>query len=123
MTKVDQVAQTCKGYGTCIRRTAGESTPLSCTGCPHRDRSELDERLTPYHKSGERVEVVWAWGCEVWEGYGLRCDGERGRFYVGCSTGWRPTYVVLHRTDSTGGGSMGGKEIVSVRGLGKYRPV
>jgi len=78
-----------------------------CPGCPNRDLSSLDERFTPYYESGERIEVIYNWG-------------DKHRFYVGKSTGWRPTYIELRRVDSSGGCGIFPASIKSIRGLGIY---
>jgi hypothetical protein len=52
------------------------------------DRSELNVSLLPY--KGMRVEATDSYG-------------ERVRFWVGQSTGWRPCTLTLHNTRSRGG--------------------
>ena len=62
-----------------------------CTGTLRVISNEnLDERLTPFYKSGERVEVI-------------EPDGTKNRFWVGKSTGWKPCYLEIKRRDSYGG--------------------
>ena len=85
------------------------------------DYSGLDERFTPYYESRERVEVEWEDGWGYFVGYGLRTNGEKLRFYVGRSTGWRPTYIMLLRRDSISGMAVGFDGIKSIKGLGVYR--
>jgi len=53
-----------------------------------RDRSCLTPQLKGYE--GMRVEVI-------------DDHGERRRFYVGMSSGWRPCHLEISRVDSTGG--------------------
>ena len=72
------------------------------------DNSELDERFTPFYKSGERVEVVYK-------------SGEKERFYLGKSTGWKPIYLTIKKSNSMGGEGLFLNDIQEIRGLGKYR--
>lgn len=85
------------------------------------DYSDLDSRFEKYYNSGERVEVVWKDGYEDFTGYGCRTNGKKARFYVGKSTGWRPIFIQLYRSDSIGGIAILSCAIESVRGLGIYR--
>ena len=78
-----------------------------------KDTSELDPRFADYHRTGQRVEVVYD-------------DGELERFYVGISTGWRPIYLKIRRADSLGGEPIGKYErehITAIRGLARSRRV
>lgn len=94
----------------------------TCKYCLRRDLSDLDSRFRKYYKSQERVEVTWEKGWEVLMGYGCRTDGRKLRFYVGMSTGWRPTYIMLLRRDSPGGMAIGSADkIKEVKGLGIYK--
>ena len=62
-----------------------------CTGTLRVISNEnLDERLTPFYKSGERVEVI-------------EPDGTKNRFWVGKSTGWKPCYLEIKKRNSYGG--------------------
>lgn len=70
------------------------------------DNSDLILSLAPYYKSGERVEITYK-------------DGENERCYIGKSTGWKPVYLCIKYSNSTGGSVILG-EIKSIRGLGKY---
>ena len=85
------------------------------------DYSDLDERFTGYYNSGERVEVTWKEGFEDYTGYGCRTEGEKARFYVGKSTGWKPIYLQIYRVDSLGGQAILSCAVESIRGLGVYR--
>ena len=73
------------------------------------DKSDLDKRFTPYYSSGERVEVVYK-------------NGESERFYVGKLTGWKPIYLAIKKSNSSGGGAVFTCNIVSITGLGTYKP-
>ena len=53
-----------------------------------RDNRGLSPQLSPYE--GSRVEVVDE-------------DGNRRRFWVGKSTGWRPCHLEIHNSRSLGG--------------------
>ena len=86
-----------------------------------KDFSDLDKRFTKYYKSGERVEVVWKKGFEDYSGYGCRTEGKRARFYVGKSTGIKPVYLQIYRTDSIGGQQILSSAVESVIGLNIWR--
>lgn len=86
-----------------------------------RDLSDLDERFTPYWKSGERVEVVWKKGFEDYSGYGNLTNGRKARFYVGRSTGIKPIYIALLRRDSIGGAAILSSAVESIRGLSVFK--
>jgi len=83
--------------------------------------AELDDRFTSYYTRGERVEVTWKEGYEDYSGYGARTNGRKARFYVGRSTGWLPSYLVIHNRNSRGGSVILSVAVESVRGLGKGR--
>ena len=71
-----------------------------------RDLSELSPQLIGLE--GWRVEVVTTYG-------------EKRRFIVGKSTGWRPIHLEVHNRRSTGGGGAE-REYSSVRRLYKALP-
>ena len=83
--------------------------------------SELDTRLTSYYESGERVEVIWKKGYKDYLGYGLRTNGKKGRFYIGCSTGCKPIYLAIQKKNSSGGSAILSSAIESVKGLGSFQ--
>lgn len=86
------------------------------------DYSLLDERLTPYYESGERIEVVWKEGYEHFCGrVGTLSNGRLARFYVGRSTGWKPIYLMILNRNSIGGEAITSEAIEEIRGLGVYR--
>ena len=107
-----EVEQPCKRTITPACPTCGSrecSDPIPCPGTLRViDNSALDPRLTPYYKSGERVEITFTYG-------------EKTRCYIGKSTGWRPIYLEILRSGSSGGGSISPDSIASVRGLNKFR--
>lgn len=72
------------------------------------DRSDLDARITPYYDARERVEIEYT-------------DGSKVRCWIGRSTGWKPVYLEILKTNSHGGSAIPSSMIKSVRGLGKYR--
>lgn len=92
-----------KGYHTaptpCIRMESpkcGEchqsidGNLIQCTGTNVMiDRSELSTLLTPYYHNRKRVEV-------------LLSDGTKKRGYIGMTTGWKPAYILLARSNSHG---------------------
>lgn len=85
------------------------SKQVKCTGTLRVISNEnLDERLTPFYKSGERVEITYK-------------NGEKKRCYIGKSTGWKPCYLEISRRDSSGGGSVYFPEDATIRGLGITR--
>ena len=81
----------------------------------------LEDILEECYISGERVEVVWKKGYLELFGYGLRTDGEVGRFYIGKSTGSEQIYVAVDNSRSWGGRALAVDQIESIRLLGKYR--
>jgi hypothetical protein len=85
------------------------------------DLSDLDPRFTPYCETGERVEVTYKKGWEDYTGYGNRTNGLKARFYVGKSTGWKPIYLTILKSNSSGGAGICSKAVKSIRGLGIYK--
>jgi len=84
------------------------SEPIPCPGTLRIiDNSQLDPRFARYYKSGERVKIEYA-------------DGEVTRCYIGKSTGWRPIYLEILKSNSSGGSSLYTDNIVSITGLNKY---
>ena len=75
------------------------------------DTSGLDTRFVPYFNSGERIRVR-TWGEEI--------TGT-----VGVTTGWRPAFLLMRRSNSIGSPVVLGPddEILAVQRGGKYRPV
>lgn len=71
-----------------------------------RDLSDLTPELIGLE--GRRVEVVDKWG-------------EKRRFYVGRSSGWKPIHIEVKRIDSTGGIGVMGAPFKSIRVLNKRR--
>ena len=85
------------------------SKSVKCTGTLKPiDNSNLDPRLTPFYKSGERVEITYK-------------DGTKERFYVGKSTGWKPTYLEIKKSNSYGGSCAYVPGDATIRGTGTYK--
>ena len=72
------------------------------------DNSELDPRLDEFYGTKERIEIIYK-------------DGSKVRCYVGKSTGCKPVYLEILRSNSWGGGSIYLPEDATVKGLGKYK--
>jgi len=72
------------------------------------DISDLDPRLTRFYANRQRIEVTYEWG-------------EKERFYVGKSTGWKPVYLALKKRSSTGGMAIPSDAIKDIRQLGINR--
>jgi hypothetical protein len=53
----------------------------------------FDKKLDYFRKNRSRVKVTYKWH-------------ESENMYVGRSTGWIPIYLVIKRTDSSGGGAL-----------------
>lgn len=53
------------------------------------DESQLATKFKQYYETGQRIEVATPYG-------------ETLRGYVGKTTGWRPSYLLLARVDSIG---------------------
>ena len=78
------------------------SYPVRCGECGHAkdehrkcggtlravDTSDLDPRFSRYHGTGVRIKVKW---------YGETITGTVSR-----TTGWKPAYLLMPRSDSTG---------------------
>lgn len=79
-----------KGCPTCGSHEKIDK-PTQCKGTLRViDYSDLDERLTPYYKSGERVKITYK-------------DGSIARGTIGKSTGWKPIYLIIKTTRSLSG--------------------
>ena len=91
----------------CTKWMGDEQVP--CTGTLKViDNSELNPRLTQYYKSGQRIEITYK-------------DGTTLRAYVGKSTGWKPCYLEILKSNSWGGGSFYLPEDATIRELNKYK--
>lgn len=89
------------------RETLAKIPPIN-QGKVKMDRSALDERFTPYYKSGERVHVEYL-------------DGRTERFYVGRTGGPNPVYVKLKTNKAMSGEQIDNTElIICLYGLGKF---
>ena len=66
------------------------SDPVPCPGTLRIiDRSDLAPQFAPYHKNGQRIIVKTH-------------HGETLRGYVGITTGWKPVYILLKNSNSSG---------------------
>lgn len=95
----------CKTYGShqIINK------PKQCKGTLRLiDNSLLDDRFEPFYDNGQRIEVTYKWG-------------EKERFYVGKSTGWKPIYLAIKKRNSNGGGGISCDAITSIQPLSLYR--
>lgn len=77
----------------CYRKTWYEtSQPCHVSGCTGTlmviDNSLLAEQFTPYYENKQRIEVETC--------------GKKIRGYVGKTTGWKPVYILLLRSNSMG---------------------
>ena len=79
-----------------------------------RDNSDLAPSLQRFCGTDVRVEITWKHGGNFF-GYGRYSDGKKGRGRIGRSTGWKPVYLLLLRSDSSGGMAVTEDEIESVR--------
>lgn len=85
------------------------SKPVKCNGTLKViDNSGLNEMFNSYFESGERIEVTYT-------------DGTKERFYVGKSTGWKPCYLMIKKSNSYGGEAVFTENIKRIRGLNKYK--
>jgi hypothetical protein len=63
----------------------------TCTGTLRViNTSDLDDKLTRYYESKERVEIEYT-------------DGEKERGTIGKTTGWKPIYILVKKINSRGG--------------------
>ena len=72
------------------------------------DISNLARKFERYYKSGQRIIVVTPWG-------------ETMRGYVGKTTGWKPSYLLLNNTRSTGSSELLNDDYRIIGTLNKYR--
>jgi len=75
------------------------------------DSSGLARQFVPYFESGQRIEVEAV--------YGKTADRRRG--YVGVTTGWRPTFILLSRSNSISSGDTLNHNDKIMRSLPKWR--
>ncbi len=81
------------------------------------DNSELDNRLTPFYESKQRVEITWKKGYEDFTSYGARTNGTKQRCYIGKSTGWKPIYLCILNSRSLGGAGILSNAIESIKAV------
>lgn len=94
----------CCGQGLGTERPCGGKLRLI-------DRSDLAPQFAGYYESGERIRVRFSYG-------------EERTGTVGKTTGWRPAYLLIPRSDSTGSSDVLGAEdtVIAVKRGGKYVP-
>uniref|UniRef100_A0A6H2A5D1 Uncharacterized protein n=1 Tax=viral metagenome TaxID=1070528 RepID=A0A6H2A5D1_9ZZZZ len=90
---------------TCGRKTWYETEQKCHCSYPKKD---LDPRFTPFYERGERIEVEYE-------------DGTKSRFYVGKSTGWKPVYLEIKKSNSSGGDVIYTDGIVKITPLNRYK--
>ena len=75
-----------------------------------------------FYKSGERVEITWKPGKGGdYRGYGARTEGRKQRGYIGRTTGWAPSWLLVLTTRSWGGDLIKPADVAEIRGIGKFR--
>lgn len=72
------------------------------------DPSDLAEKFAPFHESGQRIEVKTPYG-------------ETLRGYVGKTTGWKPCYLLLARSNSHGSSELLDDRYEIVQKINKWR--
>lgn len=97
----------------CYRKTWYEKQqPCKVEGCKGTlmviDESGLDKRFESYYRNGQRIEVTYKWG-------------EKERFYIGKSTGWKPCWLTIKKSNSFGGAGLSQDSVVSIKSLPKYK--
>lgn len=71
------------------------------------DSSELSKQYIPYFENGQRIEVDF--------GYEIK------RGYVGVTSGWKPSFILLLRSDSIGSSYLLNDSHKIVKTLPKYK--
>lgn len=80
-----------KAYAKCGHWEGGYK---KCTGTNRLiDYSKLDKRFEYAHDNNYRIEITYEWG-------------EKERGYIGLSTGWKPCWLLIKRSNSFGGGAL-----------------
>lgn len=72
------------------------------------DTSHLAIKFTPHYNSNQRIEVLTPYG-------------ERIRGYVGKTTGWRPSYILLARRNSIGSSELLDSRYIITTLINRYR--
>ena len=89
---------------------------VRCTGTLRKiDYSSLDKRFDYAYNNNYRVEVTWKPGFEDYTGYGCRTNGQKARFNIGMSTGWKPVYLAILTKRSIGGSAICSDCVESIR--------
>ena len=72
------------------------------------DASDLALQFVPYFESGQRIEVQFSW--------------EKMRGYVGVTTGWKPSFLLLSRCNSRSSSILLGSTDIILKVIpGKFR--
>ena len=58
------------------------------------DPSALAQKFVRFYESGQRIEVKFS------------PDSEPERGYVGCTTGWKPSFLLIHRRSDLGSSTL-----------------
>lgn len=72
------------------------------------DTSDLALKFSEYHETGQRIIVKTPYG-------------ETLRGYVGVTTGWKPSYLLLNNTRSLGSSELLNDQYEIIGTLNKYR--
>lgn len=72
------------------------------------DKSNLPNKFAHYHENGQRIEVKTPYG-------------ETIRGYVGKTTGWKPSYILLARSNSMGSSELLNSEYEITKTINRYR--
>lgn len=72
------------------------------------DASELPDKFIPYFESGQRIIVKSPWG-----------ETERG--YVGITTGWKPSFLLLKTKRSLGSDTLLNERYQIIGTVNRYK--
>ena len=72
------------------------------------DQSDLTKKFIPYFETGQRIEVRTPYG-------------ETKRGYVGVTTGWKPVFILLAKSNSHGSGEILDSKYEIINTINKYR--
>lgn len=107
-----ETEQPCKHTITPPCPTCGSyehSKPIPCPGTLRViNRSNLAPQFARYHESGQRIIVKMQYG-EILRGY------------VGITTGWKPRYLLLKKSNSTGSSETLSEDDKIIGTIDRYR--
>jgi hypothetical protein len=69
---------------------------------------DLAKKFVPYFESGQRIEIKTEYG-------------EIKRGYVGVTTGWRPAFLLISRSNSLGSSELLSNKTEILKSINKYR--